>query len=130
MSLFSIEDIQQRECLSLLYAEDADSFLVHSRECLSSLYWGGGLLPITQERVSLFYMQTRQTPPLYIRESVSFLCVEGAEPLSVQRTECLSSRSRGGRLRLDTEKTECLSSKCRGGRFLPCTEERVSHFSM
>ena len=53
--------------------------------------------------MSLFYIERRQTPSLYIRESVSLLYVEEADSFSVQRRECLSSVCRGERLLLYTE---------------------------
>ncbi len=109
MSRRQTPSLYNGESVSLLDREKAGSLSIQERECLPSTCRAGTPLLCTEDRVSLFSIERRQTPSLYRRESVALLYVEEADSslfsiesislLYVEEADCFS-----------VHKRECLSS--------------------
>ena len=109
-----------RKSVPPFYKEEADSFYMRRRSCLSYIQKGKRLLLYKKKRVSLSCIERRQThaSSRSRRETLSPLYREGVCLLSIRKSDML----------LFITRRECHSSIQRGGRLLLCKEERVYLF--
>ena len=78
----------------LHHREEAASFLVQMRKRIAPTCGRGRLLLDTEERVSLFSIERKQTLSFYRGDSASLLYREEAGFFSIQKRWCLSSLER------------------------------------
>ena len=69
--------------VSLPYRDEADSFSIKGRECLSSLKRGGRLCLYEEERVFLFYIKRGERLLLYEEERVFLFFMKRGETPSL-----------------------------------------------